>query len=148
MRPYRVNRGTRWCQPDISAGGGENRPLVRPWSRDRLRRRQKCAERHVSDASFFLMWLLAWRCGNRPFLDRRGESDEATGVGDVQVLDQLAIDQHDALAFAHCRVMSGNDAARPGDILRRRRKGRIGRGDGLGMDQRLAVKAELASLQT
>ena len=42
--------------------------------------------------------------------------------------------------------MGGDDAARPFDLFRARRVSKVGRRDLLGVDQRLAVKTELAAL--
>src|SRR6185437_17000721 len=44
--------------------------------------------------------------------------------------------------------VGGDDAACQGDFLSGRRKGLVRRSDGLGMDQRLAVEAQLAPLAT
>jgi hypothetical protein len=43
------------------------------------------------------------------------------GVLDVEVLDKLAIDQHDALAGGEGFAVCQYDAARPFDLLPRRR---------------------------
>src|SRR5271169_1011065 len=66
----------------------------------------------------------------------------------MQVFDELAVDQHHAFAGTLGLGICRDDAARPGDLLRTRREGGIGRFDLLRVDQRLAVETELTPLAT
>src|SRR3546814_4093463 len=64
----------------------------------------------------------------------------------MEVLDQLAVDHHDALAGGRRLGVGGDDLVRPRDLLGRGREDLVGLGDGLGVDQGLAVEAELLAL--
>jgi hypothetical protein len=66
------------------------------------------------------------------FRNSVGERYEAVGVLDVEVLDKLAIHQHDALAGGEGFAVCQNNAARPFDLRRRRRKHLVRGGDRLG----------------
>jgi hypothetical protein len=68
------------------------------------------------------------------------------GVLDVEVFDKLAIDQQEALADGDGFAVCQNDAARPCDLLARRREYLVRRRDRLGMNQRLPVKPESTAL--
>ena len=79
-------------------------------------------------------------------VDLPGNRQQSARILDVKAFDQLAVDQHDALTGGGRFRMRGDDAARPFDLFRARRISSVGRCNLLGVDQRLAVKAELAAL--
>jgi len=64
----------------------------------------------------------------------------------VKAFDQLAVDHYDAAAGGTCFGVGCDDAARPFYLFRARCIGKVGRSDLRGVDQCLAVKAELAAL--
>jgi len=51
-RPARAHRRARRYRPRYRRQRRRPRPLVRPWSRDRLRRRQKCPKGHAARKRF------------------------------------------------------------------------------------------------
>src|SRR5260221_10787553 len=112
-----------------------SRLLVRPWGRDRLRRRQKCPRGHAAWKQFrpltppsFLRWPVLLRSlGRRPLADRAGESDDAAGVLDVKILDQFSLEKDDALAPLYRPLLGGHDPPPPPAGLRRGGEGGIGR---------------------
>ena len=63
----------------------------------------------------------------------------------MQVLNELAVDDDDALAGRLGRRMRLNDPPGEGELIVARREGRVGAVDRLGVDERLAVKAEGAA---
>src|SRR5271166_693172 len=78
--------------------------------------------------------------------DRLRQRDSPVCTSDVAILDQLAVNEHNALS---CRDRLGvcyHDAARPGDLLRRWCEDGVGGGDRLWVNERLAVKSQLATL--
>ena len=64
----------------------------------------------------------------------------------MQILDQPAFHEHDALARGDRFAVRRDDPPRPFDLLGCRGECRVGGSDLLRVDQRLAVEAELAAL--
>ena len=62
------------------------------------------------------------------------------------LLDELAVDEKDALALLFGLGVGGDDAPRPFDFRLARREGGVGGGDGFRVDQRLAVEAKFSAL--
>src|SRR5690349_18534989 len=78
--------------------------------------------------------------------DRLRQLDKPPRLGDVQVLDQLAVQHRHALAGGPGLLEGGDEAARLRHLVRRRPEGVVRRADLLRVDQGLAVEAELAAL--
>ena len=78
--------------------------------------------------------------------DRLGHGDDPLCTFHMQILDQLAVDDDNALAARACRGMRFDDLARPIDIGGVRREYLVAARHLLRVDQRLAVETEFRSL--
>ena len=78
--------------------------------------------------------------------DRVGEGDQPAGFGDMQCLDEAALEAEGAFPGRARLGIGGDQPARPRHLLGARRERLVGRPDLVRMDQRLAVKAEIAAL--
>src|SRR5690606_20776454 len=78
--------------------------------------------------------------------DGVGEGDEPVRLLDMEIFDELAVDEEEALAGGDRLGVRGDDLARPRDVLIARREGAVGLVELLRVDERLAVESELASL--
>ena len=76
------------------------------------------------------------------------QGDYSPGLFHVEIFDQPPIDQDHPPACGYGLRVCSNDCARPGYSIGRRRENRIGRGNSLGMKERLAVKTECHRLVT
>ena len=79
--------------------------------------------------------------------DRIGNRDGALGHVGVQPLHHPAVELDRAARGVFRPLERGDDLARLGDFLGRRREDRVAGLDLAGMDQRLAVEAEIAALR-
>ena len=84
--------------------------------------------------------LLA-ECGNSV-----SQGNYPPGLFHVEIFDQSPLDQNDPTACSHSLRMRCNDRVRPGYISGGRGEDRIGRSNGLGMNERLAIKTEFRRL--
>ena len=82
----------------------------------------------------------------RALRDRVGQGQHAAGVVDVQVLDQAAVEHDDGVAPSGGVGVGRDHPARPVHVAAVGAKTSLAIGDLLGVDQRLAVEAEVGGL--
>src|SRR5260370_17783999 len=80
--------------------------------------------------------------------DRLGQGDRSARLLDMQRLDEAALDADGALAGGDCFGIAGDDPARPRHLRGGRREDLLCRADLIGVDYRLAAKAQIPALMS